>query len=107
MLSVSIMDALHAKDLKPSCSVQDVADLFILSARSLERRLYEEGTTLSKLVSSYRVGYAKRLLSQTGYPLDHVAVLLGFASRRSLNVFLINHIGMTGKAYRDRVRGAG
>ncbi|MBN9435156.1 MAG: AraC family transcriptional regulator [Bosea sp.] len=57
-----------------------VADEIGISARTLRRRLDEEGTTFEALRDEVRRAVARELLELTDLPLGEIATILGFAS---------------------------
>lgn len=69
-------------DLLPSgrISIQRVASRLNMSVRSLQRRLYKEGTTFSKIVDDMRRDLAKDYIRDPGTTLMEIAFMLGFSS---------------------------
>lgn len=61
--------------------VASVADRLGLSARTLQRRLAEEGQAFQDLVDGARRDLAERLLRRTDYGLAEVAFLTGFSEQ--------------------------
>ncbi|HEX4844430.1 MAG TPA: AraC family transcriptional regulator [Limnobacter sp.] len=60
-------------------SVEAVAEHLAMSARNLQRKLADEGTSLADIVDDVRQEEAKRLLTQTQAPLTAIALDLGFS----------------------------
>lgn len=60
-------------------TLDSVAAELRMSARSLQRYLAEEGTSLRALVQEHRVEMAKTLLEKTDMPLSQIALTLGYA----------------------------
>lgn len=60
-------------------TLDSVAAELRMSARSLQRYLSEEGTSLRALVQEHRVETAQMLLERTDMPLSQVALTLGYA----------------------------
>ncbi len=66
-----------------ACGIGDVADKLGMSARTLQRRLSDEGTTFQKQLSSTRETLAKHYLANTDMTAQEVAYLLGYAEFNS------------------------
>lgn len=64
-----------------------------ISARSLQRYLAEEGTSLRGLVQEHRIEMARTLLDRTDMPLSQIALTLGYADG---TVFWRAYRGWTG-----------
>jgi AraC-like DNA-binding protein len=56
-----------------------VAQALLLSERTLQRRLQEEGTSYQQLLDDTRRELAEQYLAQPNLPLLEIAYLLGFA----------------------------
>lgn len=61
------------------CGVDDVAAQLGTSARTLQRRLSDEGTDFSAVLNEVRRALAERYLGDPRYPVAQVGVLLGFS----------------------------
>lgn len=61
------------------CSSADIASLFDLTERSLQRRLADESTTFKALLEQVRRQEAARLLEHTALPLSELAARLGYS----------------------------
>jgi AraC-like DNA-binding protein len=75
-----------------------------MSARTLQRRLQEAGTTLAREVLAQRIELAKRRLVETETPITVVAVELGFATSQHFSRTFREATGMTPSAWRARHR---
>ncbi len=72
------MLALHLSS--PELNVDYVARLFGIGRQSLQRRLKEEGTTVSKEIASLKKDQACRDLATTNKSISEIAISLGFGS---------------------------
>ena len=74
-------------DRLPSGAVVEaaVAKELHLSARSLQRRLKDEGTSFKQLLEETRKGLALNYLRETGMPVGEVAFLLGFSDQSNFS----------------------
>ncbi|WP_437321829.1 AraC family transcriptional regulator [Sorangium sp. So ce385] len=75
-----------------------------MSPRSVQRRLKEEGTSLSALLDRLRADLAVRYLSESRDSISEVAFLLGFSEVSTFHRAFKRWTGVTPAAYR---RGAG
>jgi len=71
-----------------------------LSARTLQRRLREEGTTHHKIVDGARKALASRMIAQPGVGIAEVAFALGFSESRALHRAFKRWTGVTPTAFR-------
>ena len=81
-------------------SVSDIASRLGLSARTLQRRLSEQGFAFGELVDHSRRDLAERLLRQSDYALAEVAFLTGFAEQSTFTRAFKRWRGETPAAYR-------
>ncbi|WP_437797566.1 AraC family transcriptional regulator [Sorangium sp. So ce693] len=75
-----------------------------MSPRSLQRRLKEEGTSLSSVLDRLRADLAVRYLSESRDAISEIAFLLGFSEVSTFHRAFKRWTGVTPAAYR---RGAG
>jgi AraC-like DNA-binding protein len=61
-------------------SLDTIARRLCLSARSLQRRLREEGTSFQHELGAARVGTAKRLLLESNVSIERISERVGYAS---------------------------
>lgn len=73
-----------------------------LSARSLQRRLGELGTTHSELVTKVRFEMACRLLAETNDRISNIATDLGFADASSFSRAFLRWSQMQPRLYRQQ-----
>src|SRR5262249_1973599 len=81
----------------------EIADPLEMSARTLHRRLEEEGTSFLQLLDETRRELAQQYLAQTDLPLADVAYLLGFGDRGSFFRASKRWFGTSPRHYRIRL----
>lgn len=87
--------------------LSDIAGKLGMSARTLQRRLSEEGAVFQNLVDQARRELAERLLRTTSYPLVEIAFLTGFAEQSGFTRAFKRWSGETPRSYRlERTAGA-
>ena len=82
-------------------TVSDIAGELGMSARSLQRRLSQEGHRFQGLVDRARDTLARKLLRQTGYSLAEIAFLTGFSEQSAFTRAFRRWAGMTPGAFRN------
>ena len=60
-------------------AIEEVAAHLSMSARTLQRRLKEEGVTYKQMINDLRLGMAKDYLKQPGLSIKEIAYLLSYA----------------------------
>jgi AraC-like DNA-binding protein len=85
-------------------AVADAARELGLSARTLQRKLGELGTTFQDEQSAARVRVAKRLLVETDAPITNIALDVGCASLQHLGALFRKREGQSPTAFRQRRR---
>jgi len=80
--------------------VSAIASEFAMSARTLQRRLSEQGHSFQTVVDRARKDLAQRLLTETDYSLAEIAFLTGFAEQSSFTKAFKRWAGQTPRAYR-------
>ena len=80
--------------------VATVARALGLSARTLQRRLADEGTSFEAVLDRVRSGEAPRLLRARGAPVSEVAALLGYAEAASFTRAFRRWYGTTPSRWR-------
>lgn len=81
-------------------TLDDVAAALGLSARTLSRRLADEGMTFRQVVEKLRQDLAKHYLADPALPLAEVAFLLGFSDQSSFGTAFRRWTGETPRNYR-------
>ena len=71
-----------------------------LGARTLQRRLSDEGHSFQSVVDMARKDLARRLLRETDYSLAEVAFLTGFAEQSGFTRAFKRWVGQTPRSYR-------
>jgi AraC-like DNA-binding protein len=79
----TLMQRLH----QPAQSLNDSARQLGMSARSLQRKLADEGTSFQKLLDECRYQLAVALLRNPQLPLAEVSLLIGFSRSPPTNVY--------------------
>jgi len=85
-------------------TVDQVAAHLGLSARSLQRRLDEEGLQFAELLSSVRQELATAYLSGSSRPVTSVAAMLGYSSPSSFTRWFAGSFGMSPQVWRANHR---
>jgi len=79
-----------------------IASQFLMSPRTLQRKLSEDGTNFSEQVRILRSQLATQYLGQSEFSISQIAFLLGFQDSRSLTVAFRSWFDMTPSEYRQR-----
>jgi AraC-like DNA-binding protein len=72
-----------------------------MSARTLQRRLHELGTSHTKIVEEVREGLARQLLGDGRTSVSEVGFLLGFADASAFHHAFVRWTGVTPTAFRE------
>lgn len=89
-----------AEDPTRSWSLRVLADELGLSPRTLQRRLADDGTSLSRSIADARVREAARLLAETQTPIGLVGLLSGYADPPHFSREFRKRTGLGPKEYR-------
>jgi AraC-like DNA-binding protein len=91
-----------ARRLLPTghCTADAIADQLNLHARTLQRRLAEEGVRCQDVIEKERRDQAARYLAEPGLQLHQIAGLLGYAEQSTLNRSCRRWFGQTPRQYR-------
>ena len=81
-------------------SLAEVARRLGMSARTLQRRLAEEGVAYQDVVEDTRLGLAERLLEDTDFALAEVAFLTGYSEQSTFSRAFKRRSGQTPANYR-------
>jgi AraC-like DNA-binding protein len=90
------------EDLTTRPSMEETAEKLGISARTLQRKLQEEGTSYSRLYSDLRIKTAARLLRQSDASLTEIGFLSGFSDSAHFSREFKKVQNMSPKAYRDK-----
>ena len=96
------MKWLASHDLKTRPGMDSIAQNLGMSARSLRRRLSEEGTEWSVLLERARAESAKRLLASQQCSVQEAAYELGFATPAAFARAFKRWTGVSPRAYRAK-----
>ncbi len=80
--------------------LSDVAQPLGMSARTLQRKLGDDGSVFQELVDQARRELAERLLRTTDFPLVEIAFLTGFAEQSGFTRAFKRWAGETPRSYR-------
>lgn len=81
-------------------TLSSIATELAMSARTLQRRLSEQGHSFQSVVDRGRKDLAQRLLRETDYSLAEVAFLTGFAEQSGFTRAFKRWAGQTPRSYR-------
>lgn len=96
----TLMDSIRA-DLKSSWTVDRLAREAAMSSRTFLRRFTEAtGQSPGAWVTSMRVDEAKRLLEETGLPIERIATAVGFGTVGALRHHFRTQLGLSPRDYR-------
>jgi len=85
-------------------TVSSISSELAMSARTLQRRLSEEGHSFQSIVDAARKELAERLLAETDYSLLEVAFLTGFSEQSGFTRAFKRWAGETPRSYRLSAR---
>lgn len=103
-LADRIRKSFMLRKIRLNANQQEVADYFHISARTLNRHLQHENTSLKQLVTSVRLEMAHDLLENTDDGVEQIAVQLGLSGRRTLDRIFIKAAGLSPAQYRTNKR---
>lgn len=98
-LVVSVEECIAAE---PSKSQAEVAKEMGMSARTLARRLADEGTAFSEILHEYREAVAKSMLTDTDLPVTEIAFVLGYSSPSTFSTAFRGWTGNSPNNYRSQ-----
>ncbi|WP_067694268.1 helix-turn-helix transcriptional regulator [Nocardia jejuensis] len=98
-LRATITIALREGDL----TIDEAAQSMAMSARTLQRRLHEMGTSWRHELESIRYEQASRLMRDTNLPIQSVAARLGYADARTLRRAIRRWTGQGTDEFRRRL----
>ena len=102
LLSDRIRQALVQNRIEFSATQKEVAELFHISSRTLNRHLQQEGTSLKSILTQSRIEEAKKLLLDNKQSIEQIAMKIGFSGRRTLDRIFIKYVGMSPAQYRNK-----
>ena len=103
-MAVAMTKYMHANYNK-NISLQDIADVFYVSPRHINR-VFEDyfGQSFKRTLNIYRLNYAKNYLIDTNYPAEKIAELVGFSSPKMMYQLFKEIEGMTVSEFRAQYR---
>lgn len=87
--------------IRLNANQQEVAELFHISARTLNRHLQKEKTSLKQIVTQVRIEIAKYMLKYEKKSIEEVSMSLGLSGRRTLDRIFIKEVGMSPAKYKQ------
>jgi len=103
-LSDRIRKAIDQNKLSLKANQQVVSEHFHISARTLNRHLQKEGTSLKQIITECRVNKAKLLLVESNDSIEQIALQLGLSGRRTLDRIFIKQTDDSPAQYRSKNR---
>ena len=100
-LAERIKRALDQDKISLKANQQIVAEHFHISARTLNRHLQKENTSLKQIVTECRIQKAKVLL-ESNMSIEQIAQKLGLSGRRTLDRIFIKHTNSSPAQYRSK-----
>jgi AraC-like DNA-binding protein len=97
-----IMQALKQGKIFHNATQNEVASLFHISSRTLNRRLQQESTSLKIILTQARIETAKSLLKEPNISIEQIALNIGFSGRRTLDRIFIKHLGESPAQFRSK-----
>lgn len=82
-------------------SIAEACTTLSLTRRTLQRRLYEAGTSFQKIVISTRIRVAEKLLGETSEAITHIASEVGFATLQAFSSAFRRETGLSPSGYRS------
>ncbi|MCG8609678.1 MAG: AraC family transcriptional regulator [Pseudomonadales bacterium] len=78
-----------------TATLEDIANQFNASVRTLERRLEKENTSFRNIVAEARLSQANDLLTNTDIPISVIGFLVGFQDSTSFSRFFKQYMGVS------------
>lgn len=94
--------ALQTGQLDYRSNIEQAAELFGVSTRTLNRYLKTEGTHYKNLLSEERIALASRLLRESEHSIEDVAYSVGYSCRRSFDRAFTQAVGISPAAARKQ-----
>lgn len=103
-LADRIRKALLQNKIRLNANQQEVAEYFHISARTLNRHLHKEETSLKQIVTDVRIEMAKRLLLSSEDSIEQIALHIGLSGRRTLDRIFIKELQQSPAQFRQQHR---
>jgi AraC-like DNA-binding protein len=104
---VTRVRALLGEDMSTMPDLETVARRCCMSARSLKRKLAEQGVSFSELVAEMRHDEAVLLLAEGRLSIEQIAERLGYRDPANFTRAFKAWTGSTPRQYRERIRASG
>jgi AraC-like DNA-binding protein len=98
--SEDLRRVLRTELLQDDCSATNVASLFSMHRRTLNRRLHAEGTAFRQVVDEVRFELARELLAKRGMTFGQIAAALKFSEASAFTRAFCRWSGQTPTAWR-------
>lgn len=99
-LSERIRKAFLQNKIRLNANQQEVADYFHISARTLNRHLHREDTSLKQIVTDVRLETARIMLTTSDDSIEQIALSIGLSGRRTLDRIFIKEMNVSPAQYR-------
>lgn len=99
-LANRIYKAFSQRKIRLNANQQEVADYFHISARTLNRHLHQENTSLKLIVTQMRIETARTMLTNTDESIEQIAVQIGLSGRRTLDRIFIKEMNQSPAQFR-------
>lgn len=103
-LAERIRKAFMQGKIRLNANQQEVADYFHISARTLNRHLHRENTSLKQIVTTVRIDTAKNKLLNSNESIEQIALSIGLSGRRTLDRIFIKEINQSPAQFRQNQR---
>ena len=102
-LAEKIYSVMKVRKIRLNANQDEVASYFHMSARTLNRRLSQEDTSLKQLVTKIRVELAAELLEHSQHSIDEISRQIDLSGRRTLDRIFIKEMGVTPAQFRQNL----
>lgn len=106
--STSLADRIYLafinKKTPLNANQQEVAELFHVSARTLNRHLRRDNTSLKQIVTQVRIETAKQMLQADDLSVEEISMELGLSGRRTLDRIFIKEVGISPAKYKQNCK---
>lgn len=103
--STSLADRVYLafmnKKIRLNANQQEAAELFHVSARTLNRHLRRDNTSLKQIVTRVRIEIAKQMLQAETLSIEEISIELGLSGRRTLDRIFIKEVGVSPAKYKQ------
>lgn len=100
-LAERIRKVFTQRKIRLNANQQEVADYFHISARTLNRHLNSEHTSLKQIVTQVRLDLARDMLLHSNDSIEQIALNIGLSGRRTLDRIFIKELQLSPAQYRS------